>query len=122
MARRKLTDAEIWQAIGMVRGGMSYIQTAERFNESHSVIVRLKQRLIGVQKNAKGQENFHSTLETRFEADGLSTGALAEVNRRLNNARFCARRPIKRPLLAMRHKTTRFQWELGHMGWNIKLW
>jgi transposase len=48
MARRKLTDAEIWQAIGMVRGGMSYIQTAERFNESHSVIVRLTQRLINV--------------------------------------------------------------------------
>jgi hypothetical protein len=122
MARRKLTDAEIWQAIGMVRGGMSYIQTAQRFNESHSVIVRLKQRLIGVQKNAKRQENFHSTLETRCEADGLSTGALAEVNRRLNNARFRARRPIKRPLLAIRHKTTRFQWELGHMGWNFKLW
>jgi transposase len=29
----------------MVRGGMSYIKTAERFNVSHSVIVRLKQRV-----------------------------------------------------------------------------
>jgi transposase len=29
----------------MVRGGMSYIKTAERFNVSHSVIVRLKQRM-----------------------------------------------------------------------------
>ena len=45
MARRKLTDAEKWQAVGMVRGGLSYRQAAERFNVSHSVIVRLLQRL-----------------------------------------------------------------------------
>jgi transposase len=45
MARRKLTDAERWQAVGMVRGGLSYRQAAERFNVSHSVIVRLLQRL-----------------------------------------------------------------------------
>jgi transposase len=59
MAHRKLSDAERWQAVGMVRGGMSYIQTDERFNASHSVIVRLKQRVnqTGVQKNAKGQES-----------------------------------------------------------------
>jgi transposase len=30
---------------GMVIGGMSYRQTAERFNVSHSIIVRLKQRV-----------------------------------------------------------------------------
>ena len=45
MTHRKLSDAERWQAVGMVRGGMSYIKTAERFNVSHSVIVRLKQRV-----------------------------------------------------------------------------
>ena len=38
MTHRKLSDAERWQAVGMVRGG-------ERFNVSHSVIVRLKQRV-----------------------------------------------------------------------------
>jgi hypothetical protein len=32
-------------AAGMVIGGMSYRQTAERFNVSHSIIVRLKQRV-----------------------------------------------------------------------------
>ena len=45
MAHRKLSDAERWQAVGMVRGGMSYKKTAERLNVSHSVIVRLKQRV-----------------------------------------------------------------------------
>jgi transposase len=45
MDHRKLSDAERWQAVGMVRSGMSYIKTAERLNVSHSVIVRLKQRV-----------------------------------------------------------------------------
>ena len=45
MARRKLSDAERWQAVGLVSGGMSYRQIAERFNVNHSVIVQLKQRV-----------------------------------------------------------------------------
>jgi transposase len=45
MARRKVSDADIWQAVGMVRGGVSYRQPAERFNVNHWVIVRLKQRV-----------------------------------------------------------------------------
>jgi hypothetical protein len=34
MTGRKLSDVERWQAAGMVIGGMSYRQTAERFNVS----------------------------------------------------------------------------------------
>jgi transposase len=45
MTGQKLSDVERWQAAGMVIGGMSYRQMAERFNVSHSVIVRLKQRV-----------------------------------------------------------------------------
>jgi transposase len=45
MARRKLSDAERWQAVGMIRSGISYRHIAEQFNVSHSVIVRLKQRM-----------------------------------------------------------------------------
>ena len=46
MTGRKLSDVERWQAAGMIIGGMSYRQTAERFNVrlSHWIIVRLKQR------------------------------------------------------------------------------
>jgi hypothetical protein len=39
------------------------------------------------------------------------------VNRRLNSARFRARKLIKRPLLTIRHKTARLQWARDHMGW-----
>ena len=45
MTGRKLSDVERWQAAGIVIGGMSCRQTAERFNVSHSIIVRLKQRV-----------------------------------------------------------------------------
>jgi len=45
MARQKLSDAERLQAVGMINGGISYRQTAERFNVSHSAIVRLKQHV-----------------------------------------------------------------------------
>ena len=56
MAHRKLSDAERWQAVGMVRGGMPYKKTAQRLNVSHSVIVRLKQRVnqTGGVKERKG--------------------------------------------------------------------
>jgi hypothetical protein len=35
---------------------------------------------------------------------------------------FRARRPIKRPLLTIRHKTVRLQWTRDHMRWNIRSW
>ena len=89
MAHIKQADADRWPAVVKVRGGMSYRQTAERF----TVIVRLKQRM---NQTAKGQEclwkrlqekidllksspdNSHSALQTRCEANGLSTGALPD--------------------------------------------
>jgi hypothetical protein len=40
----------------------------------------------------------------------------------LNSAWFRARRPIKRPLLTIRHKTARLQWARDHMGRNIRSW
>jgi hypothetical protein len=44
------------------------------------------------------------------------------VNRRLNSARFRARKLIKHPLLTISHKTARLQWARDHMGWNIRSW
>jgi len=93
MAHRKQADADRWPAVVKARGGMSYRQTAERFTVSRSVIVRLKPRM---NQTAKGQEcfwkrlqekidllksspdNSHSALQTRCEANGLSTGALPD--------------------------------------------
>ena len=104
---------------------MSYIKTAEQFNVSHSAIVRLKQRVnqTGSVKECqrtrkplkrpqkkidslKGSpDNGFSALQTRCEADGLSTGALADGPSTdvLPTQSFV----LTRPLLTIHHKTTR---------------
>ena len=70
MARRKLSDAERWQAFVMVRGGMSYIQSAERFNVSHWVTVRLKQR-VNQTGSVKEQQRTVRPLKTTPREDRL---------------------------------------------------
>ena len=144
MAHRKLSEAERWQAVGMVRCGMSYRQTAERFNVSLSVIVRLKQRVnqtgsvkerqrtgkplkttsredISLKRLARQQPfSTANTLRSRWVVNGRIS--IRTLNRRLTNARFRAKRPIKRPLLTISHKTTRLEWARDHVGWNIRSW
>ena len=68
MTGRKLSDVERWQAAGMIIGGMSYRQTAERFNVSHSVIVRLRQRVnqTGNLKNAKGHDSLWKRIQEKI--------------------------------------------------------
>ena len=44
MARRKLSEAERWQAIGMSNAGMSTRTIGDHFNVNHTVIVRLLRR------------------------------------------------------------------------------
>ena len=63
-----------------------------------------------------------NTLQSQWIVNGRISRQT--VNRRLNSARFHAtcRRPIKRPLLTIRHKTAMLQWARDHMGWNIRSW
>jgi transposase len=131
-----------WQAIGMVRGGMSNRQAGKRINVSHSVIVRLKQRVKQIRsvkerqrtemplitapredtllKRLARQQPFTTanTLRSRWIVNGRISRRT--INRRLNNARFHARRPIKRPLLTTHHKTARLQWAREDMRWIIR--
>jgi hypothetical protein len=119
-------------------------QTAERFNVSLSVIVRLKQRVnqTGCVKERQRTEmslkmtpredrllkrlarqlpfSTTNTLRSQCIVNGRISRRI--VNRRLNSARFCARKLIKCPLLTIRHKTARLQWTRDHMGWNIRSW
>ena len=133
-----------WQAVGMVRGGMSNRQAGKRINVSHSVIVRLKQRVKQISsvkerqrtemplitapredtllKRLARQQPFTTanTLRSRWIVNGRISRRT--INRRLNNARFHARRPIKRPLLTTHHKTARLQWAREDMRWIIRSW
>jgi transposase len=119
-------------------------QTAERFSVSHSVIVRLKQH-VNQTGSVKERQRTERSLKITPREDRLlkrlarqlpfsTTNTLRSqwidngrisrrtVNRRLNSAWFRARRPIKRSLLTIRHKTARLQWARDHMGWNIRSW
>ena len=73
-------------------------------------------------KRLARQQSFSTTntLRSRWIVNGRISRRT--VNRRLNNAMFRARRPIKRPLLTIRHKTAKLQWARDHMGWNIRSW
>jgi transposase len=119
-------------------------QTAERFNVIHSVSVRLKQRVNqtgSIKERHRTERSLKMTpredrlLERFARQQPLSTtntlrsqwivnGRISTrtVNRRLNSARFRLKRPIKRPLLTICHKSVRLQWERDHMGWNIRSW
>ena len=73
MAHRKLSDAERWQAVGMARDGMSYKQTAERFNVSHSFFLRLKQR-VNQPANVKERQRTGKPLKTTLREDRVLKG------------------------------------------------
>ena len=99
MAHRKLSDAERWQAVGMIRGGMSYLKTAERFNVSHSVIVRLKQRVSqtgGVKerkKDRKASENDSKRLLKRLARQWPFSTSNTLRSRWIVNRRISRRTP-----------------------------
>jgi transposase len=73
MTGRKLSDVERWQAAGMVIGGMPYRHTTERFNVSHSIIVRLKQR-VNQTGNVKERQRTGQLLQTTPREDFVIRG------------------------------------------------
>ena len=80
MARRKLFDGERWQTVGMIRGGISYRHTAERFNVTHSVIGRLEQRVNQTgsvkERQRTGRPMKMTPREDRFHTDILLNDSL----------------------------------------------
>jgi hypothetical protein len=142
MARRKLSDAERWQAVGMVRGDISYktdcwtiqckplchcsIEAACEPNREVKEFQRTGRSLKMTPREGRllkmltRQQPFSTTntLRSRWIVNGCISRQT--VNRRLNSARF--RATIKRSLLTIRHKTARVQWARDHMGWNIRSW
>ncbi|XP_061191699.1 uncharacterized protein LOC133199913 [Saccostrea echinata] len=129
MPRRKLSDAERWQAIGMVRTGMMYRRIGEHFNVSQTVILRLVQRWKrtgGVEeakrsrrprKTTEREDRLLKRLAKQNTSDTANTlrskwntkGRISRstVNRKLNKEKMRSRRPIKRPLLSQRQRTRR---------------
>ena len=87
MGRRKLSHAERWQTVGMVRGGMSYRQTAEGFNVNHSVIVRLKQR-VKLNRKCKWTPKDRMPLKTTLRENRLCSWFFLLENKRIGKLVF----------------------------------
>jgi transposase len=111
MSHRKLLDAERWQAVGMVRGGMSYIKTAERFNVSHSVIVRLKQ-CVNQTGSVKERQRTGKPLKTTTKENGLIKRLARQWSFSTANtlrSRWIVNRRISRRTLKRRLTNTKFR-------------
>jgi hypothetical protein len=133
MACRKLSDAERWQAVGMVSGGMSYWtiqckQLGHCSNEARREFNRECKRTPRDMKTSENDSTRRKLLKRVARKQPFNTAktlwsrwivnrrmSRQTVNRRLNHAKFRARTPIKRLLLTMRHKTGRLQWTRDHI-------
>lgn len=144
MPRRKLSEAEKWQIVGMRNSGQSLRQIAQHFGIHFSIVSRLLKRhrddgtiqerprsgrppktseredraLVRVAK----RQPFATARYLRDDWNIATRVAVRTVNRRLNNARLRARRPLKRPLLTQRHRQARLEWARYHRHWNIRSW
>jgi len=144
MPRRKLTEGEKWQIVGMRNTGQSLRQIAEHFGINHSVVSRLlkRHREDGTVKEhqrsgrpSKTSDRQNRALTCPAMRQQFTTArtlhddwnipiriSVRSTSRRLNNARLKARRPIKRSLLTWRHRQARFEWARYHRHWNIRSW
>ena len=144
MPRRKLSEAERWQAVGMSTAGMSTRTIGNNFNVNHTVIVRLlrRQRITGSvnDRPRSGRPRKTSirsdrllirtarahpfTPATQLRQQWPPGGRISvrSVVRRLHNANLRARRVVRRPHLLPRHRQIRMQWAYDHLHWNIRNW
>lgn len=144
MARRKLSVAERWQAIGMSNAGRSTRSIGNHFNVNHTVIVRLLQRHLDTGTVNDRPRSGRPRLTTRRNDRLLIRRAKANpftpapqlrhhwppggrvsvrtLVRRLHRGNLRARRVVKRPALTARHRIIRLQWANDHRRWNMRSW
>jgi hypothetical protein len=143
MVRRRTSEAQIWQIIGMnttasfkaIGCQIGYDYTVvSRLVRKHTQINNVKdlsksgrpwvtsdrddralQRLLRRMPFATSPVLKHHWLPNRR----LSTRT---VRNRLKSAEHNSRRVIKRPLLVDRHRRSRLAWCLARRGWNLRTW
>jgi hypothetical protein len=133
MVRRRISEAQKWQIIGMHTTGMSFKAIGRQMCYHYTVVSRLVRKHTQT-NNVKdlprsGRSRVTSDRDNRAFATSpvlkqhwlpnrrLSTRT---VRNHLKSAGLKSRRFIKRPLLADRHRRTRLAWCLARRGWNIK--
>lgn len=144
MFRRRLSDGDRWQIIGMINAGMSYSAVGRRLGYNHSVISRLAQKYRQTHHvrdrprsgrpyvtTAREDRNllrlvrrFPFATSTFLKRNWLPHRHLSSrtLRNRLRSAGLRSRRVIKRPLLTPVHRRNRLTWCLARRGWNLRSW
>ena len=142
MVRRRLTEAQRWQIIGMHSTGMSFKAIGRQLGCHYTVISRLvreHQQTNHVQDHTRsGRPRVTSQREDRAllrlvgrQPYATSTALKRQwlpyrhistktVQNRLKVHGLRARRIIKRPFLTDRHKGLRLDWCLQRRAWNLR--
>ena len=144
MARRRLSEGQKWQIIGMKNAGLSCRDIGTRLGVNHTVISRLVQKhgLTGQVKDRPRSgrprktsarddralvymSNRHPMAGSRYLRQHWNAGVRAStstVRRRLKAVGLRARRPIRRPFLTPRHMQERLTWSRMRARWNLRSW
>jgi transposase len=144
MVRRRISEAQRWQIIGMHTTGMSFKAIGRQMGYHYTVVSRLVRKHTQT-NNVKdlprsGRPRVTSDRDDRalqrlvrrmpfatspvLKQHWLPNRRLSTrtVRNRLKSAGLKSRRVIKRPLLADRHRRTRLAWCLARRGWNLRTW
>ena len=144
MVRRRISEAQRWQIIGMHSTGMSCKAIGRQMGYHYIVVSRLVRKHIQT-NNVKdlprsGRPRVTSDRDDRalqrlirrmpfatspvLEQHWLPNRRLSTrtIRNRLKSAGLKSKRVIKRPLLLDRHRWTRLAWCLARRGWNLRTW
>ena len=144
MVRRRISEAQIWQIIGMHTTGMSFKAIGRQMCYHYTVVSRLVRK--DTQTNNVKDLSRSGRPRVALDRDDRALQRLVRwmpfatspvlkqhwlpnrrlstitVRNRLKSSGIKSRRVIKRPLLADRHRRTRLAWCLARRGWNLRTW
>ena len=144
MVRRRISEAQTWQIIGLHTTGMSFKAIGRQMSYHYTVVSRL------VRKHTQTNivKDLPRSSRPRVTSDGNDRALQRLVRRmsfaaspvlkqhwlpnrrlstrtvrnRLKSARLKSRKVIKHPLLVDRHRRTRLAWCLARRDWNLRTW
>jgi transposase len=144
MIRRRISEAQRWQIIGMHTTGMSFIAIGRQMGYHYTVVSRLVRKHTQT-NNVKDLPRSGRPRVTSDRDDRVLQGLVRRmpfatspvlkqnwlpnrrlstrtVRNRLKSAGLKSKRVIKLPLLADRHRRSRLAYGLARLGCNLRTW
>jgi hypothetical protein len=144
MVRRRISEAQRWQIIGMHTTGMSFKAIGRQMGYHYTVVSRLVRKhtqtnnvkdLPRSSRQRVTSDRDNRALQRLVRQMPFATSPVLKqhwlpnrrlstrtVRNRLKSAGLKSRRVIKRPLLADRHRRLRLAWCLARRGLNLRTW